>query len=511
MNVLIVCAVGMSSSALTQKTREYLREKGMNDIKVGSCGSSQASSYAMQADLIILAPQISYLKENLTNNGYTRVLIMRRSSYGELEAEQLVDMVLHPDQYEGDEEKSNKQLQKAAELIGTNKILRSITSGMQDLLPVSVFGSIITLIRSFPVEAWTAYLDQSPLGLILDNAQSMTLGLMSLYLCMQMSYHLTKEHGGEGTGAGIAALVCFFIAAGVTGDGYFDITYLGSRGLFCAILVTAVTSEIFAYIQKHSRQNENSRLPKEVASSFRSILPSLVCIAVTLVVCSLTGVLLHTDFPEWIENSFSKPLTSIAGTGALSYLIMLLIGTLLWFVGLHGGQITNSLSMANLEAKAAGKALKYMVVSDVNHLFIFGGAGSTLALAILMASFAKSRKLRGVGKLAVPMGIFFINEPVIFGIPIVLNPLLLIPFAGIPAVSGFLTFTMMKIGILPYPAGLLLPWTTPPVVWGFLQGGWRLALWQVIMLAAQMFMWYPFFVMADRQELAKEKDSVSGK
>ena len=515
MNVLIVCAVGMSSSALTQKTREYLRTKEKNDIKVGSCGSSQADAYAMQADIIILAPQISYMKEELSNNGYTRVLIMPRSSYGEMLPEQVVEMIEHPEKYEQLDNAVHPGIQKIAETIGSNKVMRSITMGMQDVLPVSIIGSIVSLIRSFPVQPWISFLDGHPLGTVLDNAYAMTIGLCALYLCMQVSYHLAKERGAEGTGVGISALACFFIAAGVRNREYFDTTYLGTRGIFAALFTAVITAEVFAFVQKNTKQKETSRLPRNIDNSFRSILPSLVSITVTLIICTLVKTVLKTDLPVWIEKRVSVPLASIAGTSVISYLCIGMIAHLLWFFGMHGGQITNvvmnpilnSLSLANMEAAASGETLKYMIVTDAAHLYTFGGAGSTLALAILMAAFAKSRKLKGVGRLSVPMGIFFINEPVIFGIPVVLNPLLLIPFISIPAVCGVLTFTMMKFGLLPYPAGLLLPWTTPPVIWGFLQGGWRLGLWQAVMLVLQLAMWYPFFLLIDKQELDKEKSA----
>jgi PTS system cellobiose-specific IIC component len=194
---------------------------------------------------------------------------------------------------------------------------------------------------------------------------------------------------------------------------------------------------------------------------------------------------------------------------------MNLLASVLWFFGVHGGNIVGSLtdpvymalSLENMKALQSGQSLPNIINSAVGSSYYFGGIGSTLSLAFLCAFFAKSKRMRTVGKISLPMGIFFINEPLLFGLPVILNLQLLVPFVMIPFVSGLLTLVLMRVGILPYTAGYPLPWTTPPIVTGFIQGGWRLALWQVIILILQTAMWYPFFKIQDAKYFAEEQEN----
>ena len=148
----------------------------------------------------------------------------------------------------------------------------------------------------------------------------------------------------------------------------------------------------------------------------------------------------------------------------------------------------------------AHEPLPYVVTKATNGMYIFGGVGSTLPLAFLMCFFAKSEKIRQLGKISLPMGIFFINEPIIFGLPYVFNLSLILPFLMIPFSSGVLTVIAMYFQWIPRCNGIAIPWTTPPVISGFIEGGWKLALWQVFLMILQTIAWYPVFKKLDKKK-----------
>lgn len=513
MKVLIVCAVGMSSSAFAETAREALKKAGVTDVLVGACGSNQASHYARQADLVLVAPQISYLKESIEKEAMTRVMILPADVYGLRDGERIVDLILHPEK-SGDSSGSTAPIaRKIAERIGSNTVLLSIKDGMTDILPVTVTGSVFSLIMSFPVTMWTDFLNASGLMGILEIGNDMTIGLVSLYAALTISYHGAKYHGRNGTGVGLTAMICFLMMTDAVQENMIDMTFLGARGLFTAVLTSVFVSMLFPVLDRFSRISTDSGLPEKLGQSFRSLLPSLVCVIAAagmhFTVLRLTG----DAIPECIDSMMSRNIASIAGTNAVSYLMVNFLSNLFWFFGIHGGQITSAvttpiykqLSLANISAWQAGKDIPYLVTGDLLHIYVFGGAGSTLSLAFLMMRYGKSRRLRSLGKISFPMGIFFINEPMIFGLPIMMNPLLFVPFVFIPIVSGILTFVLMGAGILPYMIGFELPWTTPPVLYGLLQGSVRLAVWQGILLVLQTVLWFPFFRILDRQEMQKEK------
>ena len=513
MNVLLVCAVGMSSSLLADKTREALHKMGRSDIRIGACGSGNALYYSRQADLVLLAPQISFLQERIEKECITRVVVMPADVYGLKDGERIAGLILHPEKVVKKETgKVAKLLLKLAEAVGGNRILLAVRDGMSDILPVTLVGSVFSLLMNFPVTYWMDFLTNSGIQQLLETGNTMTIGLLSLYAALTISYHLVKDRGVNGTGVGLTAMVCFFMVSGAIEDGVVSMEHLGANGLFTAILVAIFVGKLFPCFSKNTNTAVH-RIHTQVIRSLRAIVPSFVCISLMVLVQAAGIVVFHRSLPELIDDTLIANISSIAGTNPASYLLVTLIANVLWVFGLHGGQITGTvtssiytkLSYANIDAWNKGNTLPYMVVNNVNHLYTFGGAGSTLPLSIVMALHAKSKKYKTLGKLTIPMGVFFINEPVIFGFPIMLNPIMAIPFLFIPMVCGALTFFMISIGVLPYMAGFDLPWTTPPILFGLLQGSVRLALWQLLMLVLQCVLWYPFLRYVDKVEYAKEK------
>ena len=139
------------------------------------------------------------------------------------------------------------------------------------------------------------------------------------------------------------------------------------------------------------------------------------------------------------------------------------------------------------------------------------GAGMTIGLVVFMCFMARSAQMRSIGKLALVPGIFNINEPVLFGVPIVMNPMLALPFFIMPPLSAGSTYLLIKAGILPYLNGVQVPWTTPPVISGFLIGGWKVAIWQAIILIISFFVYLPFArsydnVLYKQEQAAKAKE-----
>lgn len=138
----------------------------------------------------------------------------------------------------------------------------------------------------------------------------------------------------------------------------------------------------------------------------------------------------------------------------------------------------------------------------------FGGGGSTLSLLIVMLLVCKSRRIRELGKLSLLPGIFGINEPIIFGLPIMLNPVLLIPFMFVPMFNQIVTYFCMDSGLVPLTNGVQIPWTTPIIFSGFLVSGWQASILQILLLVVGCFMYLPFIKMLDKQYLAEEQTNI---
>jgi len=188
-----------------------------------------------------------------------------------------------------------------------------------------------------------------------------------------------------------------------------------------------------------------------------------------------------------------------------------------WFFGVNGGSVVGAvfnpilqtLSAENLSALQSGNALPNIISQQFQDLFAtFGGAGSTLSLLIAMLFICKSKRIKELGKIAFIPGLFGINEPIIFGLPIVLNPVLLVPFILVPTMNIVISYIVMNLGLVPFCSGVAIPWTTPVIISGFLSTGWRGAVLQLVLLVLGVFVYIPFIKVMDKQYLLDEQKAV---
>lgn len=203
------------------------------------------------------------------------------------------------------------------------------------------------------------------------------------------------------------------------------------------------------------------------------------------------------------------PLTGL-GASLPATLIALFFVQFLWFFGLHGQIIVNSvmdpiwntLMLENLEAYKAGKALPHIISKPFMEVFTvgLGGSGMTLAVVVLMAFILKKKQYQDVGRLALGPGIFNVNEPVIFGLPIVLNPTILIPWVIAPLVVTTFNYLVMRASIVPAPTGVSVPWTVPIFFSGMLATNSVLGgILQIIDFVIGGVIWYPSLRVLDKQ------------
>ena len=190
--------------------------------------------------------------------------------------------------------------------------------------------------------------------------------------------------------------------------------------------------------------------------------------------------------------------------------------TFLWFFGINGPAVANSvyfignvLTIEQQVAFEAGQALPHIFTNPFSNFFCnFGGGGSTLSLVIVMLGFCKSQRIKQLGRLSIVPGIFGINEPIIFGLPVVLNPIIAIPFILVPMMNLILSYCATLWHIIPKTTGVNLPWTTPIGFSGWLSTGDPIAaLWQFLLLALGCVVYFPFIKALDKQYLKEELEA----
>lgn len=406
--------------------------------------------------------------------------------------------------------------------LGNNRYLKAINKSFMLILPLTIFGSMFTLISSFPITAWTQWLAETGLATWLALPSKLTIDLISIYTVVSLGYAFTKEEGYDGFAGGLTALAAFVIVTPllqittnqdtvVTAIGF---DWLGARGLFVAMFIGCVSSLLFIFFNKRGWTIKMPEgVPPMVTQSFSSLIPMFLVGTIFLVVAYVFSLTSYGSLHSLIYIFIAAPLQKVGGSFG-GMIIFTLALHILWFFGLHGGNIVNSISnpflmplaLENLAVYQAGGVPEHIYTTAFKNTYQFGGAGMTISLCVLMIFIAKSERFKTLGKLALPANIFYINEPVTFGTPLVLNTTLVIPFVLSPLIIQVLAYGLTVIGVLPVLIGYQIPWSMPPIISGFIQGGWRVALYQVFSIALTFAIYYPFFKVCDKQACLEEKE-----
>lgn len=432
--------------------------------------------------------------------------------------------------------------------IGRNKYLMSIRDGFMVSTPLLIAGSVFLLIANFPIDAWTNMLrstvvnhhlvDSSGAQLYagtlmgyLEKASDSTFSLMAIFAVMGIGYsYAGKIKTSKIFGAAIALMSWFILmpfrvtgnvpVAGakkgldvvVTG---ISMDWVGAKGILVGILCAFISVAIYAWAERRGWVIKMPNgVPPMVVESFAALIPAFIAMAFFWTINLGLGFA-GTNAFELIYTWLQIPILKLGDTlGAMS--IAYIFVHLFWFLGVNGGSVVgavfnpilDTLSLENVQVLKTGVGQAHIINHQFQDLFAtFGGAGSTLSLLIAMLLFCKSKRVTELGKLALIPGIFGINEPIIFGLPIVLNPTLLIPFVVVPTVNILIAYAAMAAKLVPITSGVNIPWTTPVIISGFLSTNWAGAVLQLVLLILGVFIYMPFIKVMDKQYLNDERQA----
>jgi PTS system cellobiose-specific IIC component len=397
----------------------------------------------------------------------------------------------------------NRFLVPALTALSENTYLSAIRAGMVAVVPLTIIGGLFMVVACLPVSGWDQLV--APWLDLLQIPVTATFGLLSVFVCFAIGYELARLLGQEpAVSAAMAALV-FLLIQIQPGEQKLVMENLGSKGLFTAILIALVVvraQQFFA--DRHWVIRLPASVPRVVQDSFLSLVPM---IALVLAFWGLRFVL-GVDLDRGVQRALS-PLVFALNTlpGILAYAFCV---TLLWSVGINGDNAMDALVApvflqylaANVEAMTAGQPLPYVTAYGFFTVFVnVGGTGATLGLALVLLR-SREPGYRQVSRLSLPTQVFQINEPIFFGMPIVLNPVFMVPYVVNALCLTAATYLLMDWGLIRKPF-VNVPWTTPPVIGHYLVtgGDWRAAVWGVLSIGLAMLVYYPFARAAERQRL----------
>ncbi|MDT2524183.1 PTS cellobiose transporter subunit IIC [Enterococcus raffinosus] len=412
-------------------------------------------------------------------------------------------------------DKLAEKIMPLANKLGQNRYLTVLRDAFMLSFPLTMFGSIVVVINNLP------FFNDATKGMLSElfgNGQNATMSIMSVFVTFGIGYYLSESYEVEGIFGGAVSFASFLILTpfvmslenGEEIGGVLSLDRLGAKGMFIGMIAAFIAAEIYCRITKRGWQIKMpDGVPPAVTKSFAALIPAVMTLTVFLIVNAIMTGVFHANLHDVIYEVIQKPLTGL-GSSLPATLLALFLVQFLWFFGLHGQIIVNSvmdpiwntLMLDNLEAYKAGDPLPHIISKPFMETFTvgLGGSGMTLAVVILMAFVLKKKQYRDVGRLALAPGIFNVNEPAIFGLPIVLNATILIPWVLAPLVVTTVNYLVMAAGIVPPPTGVSVPWTVPIVASGILAtNSWLGGALQVLDFIIVGFIWYPFLRILDKQ------------
>ncbi len=415
--------------------------------------------------------------------------------------------------------------------LSEQRYMLAIRDGMISLMPLTIVGALFLLSVSM---AWPESWQSSPL-LQWINANAWTkivmpfhatMGIMALLVAYNVAAALAKSYNLEPSVNGSLALVAFFLThtqkyimqGGLSLDGealgmVMPMARFGGEGIFVAMLCAFFSVEVYRFFKTHKLTIKMPEgVPPMVAASFEALVPFFVVIVAVWLLSIMGQVDLHSLI-AWFLTPIKHGLNSLPGV----ILVEALVG-FLWFMGIHGAAMVGTIAgpfwlnmvAANSQAQVMGEAMPYIATGAFFEVFgRVGGSGGTLGLVIAMTFFARSKYIKSVGRVSLVPGIFNINEPVIFGLPIMLNPFMMIPFVLAPVVSSIIAYTAISLGMVGR-IYILTAWTLPGPLGAFLATGndWRALVLSLLCLTISTLIYLPFLRMYDKKMLKEEEQEA---
>ncbi|MFT3942470.1 MAG: PTS transporter subunit EIIC [Ancrocorticia sp.] len=404
-------------------------------------------------------------------------------------------------------------------------IMQALKNGMIVVMPLTIVGSIFLLLANLPFPGYGEWLASVGVADVLNSGFIATFSLLGIVACMAITYNYTRSKGVDALPPAVLSLAVMVLLMprdvtnedGVTIGGVLPLQWTGSQGMISGIIIAIVVSLVYTwFIKKNITIKMPDGVPPNVATAFTSLIPSAVVLTGAIIVYGILKAL-DTTLLEALYSLLQKPIQGAADSIG-GVIVIQLSAPLLWFFGIHGSSIVSGVLtpflLANTSENQAildsGRELSlanggHIVTQQFMESMSFGGVGSTLALAICMLMFARSAHFKMMGRLGGLPGVFNINEPLMFGVPVVMNPILGIPFILTPIVLGLTQYVFLYTGLVPLYRAVMVPWTTPPVIQGMLIAGWRGALMQAVGLLIAIAIYAPFVRKADMIEYANEQ------
>ncbi|MEI0516313.1 PTS cellobiose transporter subunit IIC [Brachyspira murdochii] len=429
--------------------------------------------------------------------------------------------------------------------VAGNRYLNCIKDGFVFATPFIIIGSFVLLLFNLPLNDPTNFMYFKPYENFVNAFSkhyiqifNVSMGVMSLFISFGIGYSLAGYYNIDKLTNGFLSMYSFLLlsakslavtvigaasqllyVAEETNVAVLDARYMDAKGLFVAIIASISAVEISRFLlNKKIMIKLPDSVPPAISKSFEILIPVAVISFLFQTINWIIQNSMQIMVPDLIMKVL-QPLLSMSD-GLVSIIIILLLVHILWFCGIHGANVVqaiiNPIVLTNLAlnqtALAAGEQIPKVFAGEFLNSFVYiGGSGATLGLCIAMI-MSKSEHLKYVGKLSIVPGFFNINEPIMFGAPIVMNPIFVIPFIITPIINAVISYSFLKFNIISRIVGLV-PWTTPSVLGSFISTNLNFLAPALIiaLIVLDYFIYKPFLNMyikeLEKEEASKEQNN----
>lgn len=537
MKILLMCGAGASSGFMAQAMRKAAKNQGLENIEIIARSDAEMMTNLKGTDLIMFGPHLEYKKDALENDLKAYEIpftFIDRDAYGSIDGEATLKQALEllkgqnqekrtektdikavkekevREQTGGDTQKgfmgwiSNSLAPKLNKLT-QNIYISAIQQSIMSILPMIMIGSvasIVDVLRNFRFLSWLPSISM---------LNTFSFGLIAIFLAILVPMKVLEKKGNEKLkiASMLTSLALFFIIALPTMDGEagtinFVMDKIGTGGMLTAVVTSVFTAWIFNIASDHSLFKKDTVMPDMVVAWVDALVPVTICLVIGLLIMNV-----GFDLPLVIRGLFA-PISAFGQTWIGVVLICFLtcflysfgftwiLFPIAWAIWMEGMD-------ANMAAVAAGQAATNInLMETVMGITYLGGQGCTLAL-VLMCMRSKVKRLRAIGRVCIFPAIFNINEPIVFGAPVVWNPILMIPLCLNSIVIPSIMYVVMKIGLVAVPSAPMQMWYLPNVIQGYLvTGSISGVLLVIVLFIVSYFIWRPFFKVYEREQYQEE-------
>ena len=411
----------------------------------------------------------------------------------------------------------NRFIAPIAKVLGENDFVQAVAEGFMRTAPITFGVFLFAVIGNLPIESLNAFLESSGLKESITAVFNAGMNVLALYASFTIAYSYAKRKKENAVSAGLLSMMSFLVVipqkvAGVEGDiQAFSFDFLGGNGLLAALIVALLVSSVFCALSKRGLKfNMPEGVPPMVSSSLEPMFIAMVIALLALGIRFGFSLIPFGDFVTFFQTAIGGALTKF--TLSVPFMIAIVFfANVLWFFGIHPNTIYSPvvpmmllLATTNITDFAAGNPLTYLAPALAYYFAGLGGNGNTLGLALCMLT-SKSKRYKQMTKIGFIPNIFNINEPLIFGMPVMLNPIFFIPMTCSCVIMGLVGLGLSELTPFAYnPSVALLPFAVPFFVRTLIGGGLTMVAISVACVLVSAVMYYPFFRIADKKACEEE-------